>query len=159
MSAFLNQVIEKFPDTFTSVMPEIFHKGDFSSAGLQIHLEVIVNVGVTVFIHMLACVLMWTFVSFPEPDCRCSLPEKTAFLEKTPGLMSGPTDLGNGSILEPVLRLRKGYMPDVAEQKHDDHNQSSDQGPLLVKPPISSEQEKVITSIPKLWRDLHKSIL
>ncbi|KAL8222194.1 UNVERIFIED_CONTAM: hypothetical protein K2H54_075108 [Gekko kuhli] len=84
------------------------------------------------------------FVCFPEPVCRCSLPEKTAFLEKTPGLMSGPTDLGNGSILEPVLRLRKGYMPDVAGQKHDDHNQSSDQGPLLVEPPISSEQEKYL---------------
>uniref|UniRef100_A0ACB8FMY6 Adiponectin receptor protein 2 n=1 Tax=Sphaerodactylus townsendi TaxID=933632 RepID=A0ACB8FMY6_9SAUR len=56
--------------------------------------------------------------------------------------MNDPTDLGNGSILEPVVRLRKGYVPDVAGPKSDDSNQSSEQGPLLAELPTPSEQEK-----------------
>lgn len=55
--------------------------------------------------------------------------------------MNESTDLGNGSILEPALRLRKGHMPDPAGQEILD--QSSEQGPLLVEPPESSELEKV----------------
>ncbi|XP_033019102.1 adiponectin receptor protein 2 isoform X2 [Lacerta agilis] len=56
--------------------------------------------------------------------------------------MNESTDLGNGSILEPALRLRKGHMPNPAGQESFDSDQSSEQRPLLVEPSESSELEK-----------------
>lgn len=56
--------------------------------------------------------------------------------------MNESTDLGNASILEPVLRLRSGHGPSIAVEEHHDSDQCSEQQPLFVKQ-SSSEQEKV----------------
>ncbi|KAH0617074.1 hypothetical protein JD844_028698, partial [Phrynosoma platyrhinos] len=68
---------------------------------------------------------------------------------KSPGLMNESIDLGDASFLEPVLRLRKGHMPNAAEQENDISDQSSEQGPLLVEPTTSSQKEKVNRDKPK----------
>ncbi|XP_060632694.1 adiponectin receptor protein 2 [Anolis sagrei] len=56
--------------------------------------------------------------------------------------MNESTDLGDANFLEPVLRLRKGHIPDPAEQENHASDQSSEQGSLLVEPTTSSQNEK-----------------
>lgn len=57
--------------------------------------------------------------------------------------MNESTDLGDASTLEPVIRLRKGHMPNSAVQEYDHSDKSSEQKPLLVEPSASSEKVTV----------------